>query len=245
MIVNKEVEKYFNIAKSYYYENNYEESLKNINKVIAMSPEHAIAYYNRGSIYHRLRDYKKAIYDYKKARILQPHFTEPIFAIACINIELGNYNQAIEYYEIVIGEKKDDKKAYVNIGISYYIIGEYENAIAHYLDALDLDKYKKLTYLNINIGIAYIKLKRYDIAKKYFEEYLKIIKDKNSNKFENETIKESKEVFVLKERNLVDDMLFLTKNIFDSNLLSYDEKFLLIDWIYIKKVDTQSNYLLQ
>ena len=46
----------------------------------------------------------------KKARILQPHFTEPIFAIACINIELGNYNQAIEYYEIVIGEKKDDKK---------------------------------------------------------------------------------------------------------------------------------------
>ena len=26
MIVNKEVEKYFNIAKSYYYENNYEES---------------------------------------------------------------------------------------------------------------------------------------------------------------------------------------------------------------------------
>ncbi len=138
-----------------------------------MSPEHAIAYYNRGSIYHRLRDYKKAIYDYKKARILQPHFTEPIFAIACINIELGNYNQAIEYYEIVIGEKKDDKKAYVNIGISYYIIGEYENAIAHYLDALDLDKNKKLTYLNINIGIAYIKLKRYDIAKKYFEEYLK------------------------------------------------------------------------
>ena len=52
-------------------------------------------------------------------------------------------------------------------------------------------------------------------------------------------------MFVLKERNLVDDMLFLTKNIFDSNLLSYDEKFLLIDWIYIKKVDTQSNYLLQ
>lgn len=75
---------------------------------------------------------------------------------------LGDYHQAIAYYNRSIEFNPDNKNSYNNRGVVYYFQGEYDQAIADYSQAIELDSGFAIAYSNR--GAASIKVGEYEQA---------------------------------------------------------------------------------
>ena len=69
--------------------------LKDLNQVIAIAPDFAYAYYNRGNIYAELKDFRTAILDYDKAIEINPDFAEAYYNRGLTKIYLGKNQEGI------------------------------------------------------------------------------------------------------------------------------------------------------
>ena len=99
----KFTEAYYNRGVTYGKFGNYQQAIKDYNKVIELNPQYAKTYYNRGVTYGSFGNYQQAIKDYNKAIELNPQDAEAYYNRGATYGKLGNYQQDIENSKIAAG----------------------------------------------------------------------------------------------------------------------------------------------
>ena len=122
-------------------------------KAIALDPNDALAYNNRGAAYANKGQYDRAIEDFNKAIALNPNLAQAYYNRGAAYADKGQYDRAIEDYNKAIALDPNDALAYYNRGIAYKNKGQYDRAIEDYNKAIALNPNNALAYNNR--GVAY------------------------------------------------------------------------------------------
>ena len=110
------------------YTDKYKQAIKHYTKAIALNPNLANAYNNRGIAKDSLREHKDAITDYNQAIRLKPDYAEAYNNRGVAKRDLGQYEKAINDYNEATRLKPDFAEAYLNRGLSYLAINQPEEA---------------------------------------------------------------------------------------------------------------------
>jgi serine/threonine protein kinase len=124
---------------TYYRTRRNDEAIAAYSQAIALDPDYAMAYNNRGTAYHNLQQYRQAIADYDRAIELNPGYTTAYNNRGSAYYSLGDYHKAIADFDRVIALTPQNASAYNNRGTAYHDLQEYQRAIADYDQALALD----------------------------------------------------------------------------------------------------------
>jgi tetratricopeptide (TPR) repeat protein len=128
-------------AKGMYYA-----EIASLTKAIALLPDSALLYYNRGGAKRKLNDFAAAIEDYTKAISLRPKFPEAIAARAVAKTYLNDIAGAMKDYELVIKVDSTYAIAYRN----------YANLLAESDAAAAIDNLTKAVYYNKKYASAFL-----------------------------------------------------------------------------------------
>ena len=131
----------------------YDREIEDYNKAIALDPNYAQAYSNRGVAYYNKRQYDRGIEDLNKAIAINPNYAEAYNNRGIVYNNKGQYDRAIEDYNKAIALDPNYAKAYNNRGFAYANKGQYDRAIEDYNKAIALDPNLAAAYSNR--GIAY------------------------------------------------------------------------------------------
>ena len=137
----------------------YERAIADYDKAIALEPEDAVAYYNRGVSYLVLEQYERAIEDFDKAISIKQDYVDAYINRGISYFKQGKYECAIEDYDKAIEISPDLPEAYNNRGISYFKQGKYECAIEDYDKAIEIMPVYIEAY--INRGISYARMEEF------------------------------------------------------------------------------------
>ncbi len=119
----------------------YEQAIADYDQALALNPEYAEAYNNRGNAYADLGDYEQAIADYDQALALNPEYAEAYNNRGVAYASLGEYEIAIADYDQAISLNPDYASAYINRGIIYIYQPDYQNcelASSDFMKVLEL-----------------------------------------------------------------------------------------------------------
>jgi protein O-mannosyl-transferase len=126
----------------------WDNSISDCSKAIAIAPRESIAYSNRGLAYMSLGDFKKAIADLSFAVQIRPDFANAWAnrGIAFLNTQA--WDRAVADLTKALELNPRDADSYVNRGIAFDNQGEYEKAISDYSAAISIDPNLQLAYAN-------------------------------------------------------------------------------------------------
>jgi len=130
-----------------------EQAIADYDQAIALKPDYALAYYNRGIAYRQKGDLDHAIADYDRAIALEPDYTDAYVSRGIAYRQKGDLDHAIADYDQAIALEPDDADAYNNRGVAYDYKGDLDHAIADYDQAIALKPDFAVAYRNR--GIAY------------------------------------------------------------------------------------------
>jgi tetratricopeptide (TPR) repeat protein len=121
------------------HEDNHDEAIRYYDKAIALHPEFAQSYRERGLAYSNKGDFERAVEDLTKAIELDPDFSVFYTERGFYRIRTGDYDGAISDYNWVI--KHDDLNkvdAYCNLGDAYRRKGDLDIALKQCNEAISL-----------------------------------------------------------------------------------------------------------
>jgi len=116
----------------------YQQSLADYKKAIALDTTNGNAYEGKGSNEFHLNKYDSALADEFTALRLDPNLKNVRNWIGLIKLEMGDYRGAIEYYNKSI-ELGGDAKDYVGRGAAEYHLADYDKAMQDETKALQID----------------------------------------------------------------------------------------------------------
>jgi tetratricopeptide (TPR) repeat protein len=145
-----------------YKKGDFEGAIADLDKAIAINPELAEAYNNRGLTYKALKEYPKAIADYDKAIEISPKLALAYTNRGIIYHALKDHTKAIADFDRAIAINSAHTYAYNSRGNTYADLKEHAKAIADYTKAIEINpEYANAFY---NRGNAYADLKDYPRA---------------------------------------------------------------------------------
>lgn len=95
------------LARTYYYENQLNESMEILNKLFESGYTDSNAYFTMGNIYNKKLDNQTAIYYWGKALEEQPDYSEALYNIGVGYYKSGDENKAREYWLKVLYSNPD------------------------------------------------------------------------------------------------------------------------------------------
>lgn len=139
---------------------------------VARDPEKFDYYYYLGILLSERKD--RFATDYlDHALRLSPENTEILYVIGMAFHEIESYNKAIETYKRILEINSCDHRALFNIGYINLVENEnYDEAIRYFSEALNC--YPEYADALYNRGLAYEQMMNFGIARKDYEEVLKI-----------------------------------------------------------------------
>ncbi|GAB6099385.1 hypothetical protein JCM16358_12640 [Halanaerocella petrolearia] len=94
--------------------------------------------------------------------------------LATIYEELGNYQQVVEEYQKLL-QLDASPEVRLGLGVAYYNLGQLETAKEQLMKVIKQSQIDyKLRETNYYLGLIYKEMKRYDLAKKYFQQAVKL-----------------------------------------------------------------------
>src|SRR3989338_3217676 len=159
-------------AKVLYYKE-YDDAIEAYTSAIALDPNYAAAYNNRGAVYAKNslikalldknknpriadvyknnadEDYDRAIEDYNKAIALDPNYALAYARRGSAYDNKGQYDRAIEDYNKAIALDPNYAAAYNNRGLAYYKKGNMGRAISDFQKTCDMGDVLGCEYLQI------------------------------------------------------------------------------------------------
>lgn len=130
-------EAYLYLGKCKYLTSDFDGALDNLNKAIQLNPKLAEVYLERGYVYKEQGDLLAAHVEFSKAISLEEGW-KSYFHRGLIDIELNQYECAIEAFDHVIEQKPEHIQAYVQRALAKYALSESQDARADYEKALAL-----------------------------------------------------------------------------------------------------------
>lgn len=112
-----------------YLRGEYEEALRYHDKSIALEPDQAGDYINRGLARYKLKDYRGAMEDYNQALLLGPHDAVARHNRALLRIEVGDLQGAREDLLEVVRQQPTNLTAHFNLSLVQTETGHYREAI--------------------------------------------------------------------------------------------------------------------
>lgn len=134
--------------------NQYNEALVYVNKIIEKYPDEETYYYIKGSVLQKLKKYEEAIGFYKKACEIKSDYFDAIISIANIYLELKKYDEAINFYKKAFEIKPDRFDVIYSAGAIYHQLERNDESISCYKKAYEI----KPDYFDAiyNIGVIYL-----------------------------------------------------------------------------------------
>ncbi len=141
------------------------------------NPEDPEIQYFLGAAYSSKSLYSQAIEHFQKTLALNPKFTDARKAIGDTYLSMGEWNKAIQEYEIVLRDILYLKPFFVwnNLGWAYYKKGDLPQAIDTFRRAVTLKPDFGLAYYNL--GLASRDAGNIEEAKKAFQEVMRLAPD--------------------------------------------------------------------
>lgn len=139
---------------------------------VEQNPDYFEAYEELGIVYHTKRD-PLAVSYYKNALNIQPENTQVLYNLAMYYQEIGDNDNAIKNYQMILQINPKHPYALHNIGWIFMVKQQkYEEAVAFFTKAIEADT----TYVDAvyNRGLAFESLKRFDNARQDYAYSLKL-----------------------------------------------------------------------
>jgi tetratricopeptide (TPR) repeat protein len=154
------------------------ESVKFLQKALALEPESAAFHSNLGTAYYQTKRLDEAITQYQKALEIDPDFAEAAVVrndLGLCLLQKGRVNEAITHFQKVLEIKPDYAEAHNNLGRSLFQAGRVNEAAAHFQRALQI----KPDYAEAhnNLGYALHQTGRVDEAIVRYQRALEIEPD--------------------------------------------------------------------
>jgi len=116
----------------------HEEAMRELDQAIALKPDDAQAYLDRGNVQADVRRYAEAIRDYDQAIALDPDYTAAWYNRGNCYFSAGRVEEALRDLDRAIALKPDFAQAYVNRGIIHAAARRYAEAMRDYDRAIAL-----------------------------------------------------------------------------------------------------------
>ena len=162
------------------------------NKAIALDPEDAEAFYNRGLAYDKKGEFDLAIQDFDQAIALNPEDAKAFYNRGVAYNKKGEFDRAIEDFNQAIALNPEYAKAFYNRGLAYIDKGEFDRAIEDFDQAIALNPEDAKAFNNR--GLAKRKIGQEKEAIQDFQEANKLDPTVISQKQVEEIEKKVKEV---------------------------------------------------
>ncbi|MFO5492390.1 MAG: tetratricopeptide repeat-containing serine protease family protein, partial [Cuspidothrix sp.] len=130
---------YFALASNRYAKGDYQGAIVAYNQVIAITPDNAEAYNNRGVAKSDLGDKQAAIQDYNQAIKINPDNALAYYNRGNAKYDLGDKQAAIQDYNQAIKINPNYALAYYNRGNAKYDLGDNQAAIQDYKQAIKIN----------------------------------------------------------------------------------------------------------
>lgn len=124
-------------------------------QVLDMDADDADAHHNLGITYMALEAPEPAASHLEKVLALNPEMSSVYYKLACVYVELGRFEEAVEMGTAALTADRDEdkEKAHYALGRAYIDLDVYDKALYHFqqahelgLDAIELDFYIGNTY---------------------------------------------------------------------------------------------------
>lgn len=159
-------------ANEYYAKGNelmnagdYENSIKEFKKAIAIDKNFIYAYDHLAISYRRNEEYKKAIKYYQNSLDIYPEGSVAILNIAVAYSFIKDYNNSLKYYNSLKFLYQDDPEGYFGAAKILFIKSEYEDALENIFKAYHMYLDSNSEYIKDCeglIGMMYSELKKID-----------------------------------------------------------------------------------
>jgi hypothetical protein len=128
-----------------------EAAIADFEKAIAIKPDQAGAYNNRGLALHGLKQLEAAIADYDKTLAVEPGYAEAYYNRGNALRDLGKFEAAIADYGKAVALKPDHAEAHNNRGVALRELKQLDAALADYDKAVALKPDAAAAYNNRGI----------------------------------------------------------------------------------------------
>lgn len=139
-----------------------EDAIEAYSHAIALKPNFAEAYNNRGTVLNEMAELDRAIRDFNKAIALRPNLAEAYYNRGTAYGFKSDHDRAMQDYEDAIKLKPNIIEAYYNLGVAHAFKNDLNRAIQYYNKAIKLKSDFVVAYNNR--GIAYLGKRKYDLA---------------------------------------------------------------------------------
>ena len=161
----------FNLGQVYLQSTEYKKAGLVLNRALKLKPDSAETLYLMARVYSEQTKAVDALDLLVRAHKLAPENTDVIFLLARVSMSQNYFEDAIPLLEsgIKIAPKRADLHA--ALGESYFMSGKAEKAIDEFKSLIELDPSAR-SY--VFMGLSYRHLGRFDEARKYFQDGLKL-----------------------------------------------------------------------
>lgn len=138
----------------------YRGAIVDYSKIIVEEPD-ADTYFNRGNSRYSAKDLIGAREDYAKAFMLDENFIDALYSLACVKLDLEEYESAIKDFSKVAEQAPINSNVYILRASAYNAIEQFSNAAADYSRAILIEPSANNYY---NRGAFLMQIKYYKDA---------------------------------------------------------------------------------
>jgi tetratricopeptide (TPR) repeat protein len=168
-----QVQLHFKLASLLQHEGRFEEAIPEYQRSIALDPNQFESYNNLGNCWLALNQPEKAVKLFQEA-IARTQYPGQYHFYQSLGMALLAANRPYEAKGAFLLEtalNPDFADAHINLGNVYFLERNFERAIEEYQDVIEIDP--KRTEGLENLGKLYLTINQPELARKYFEQYVK------------------------------------------------------------------------
>ncbi|MBL1198959.1 MAG: tetratricopeptide repeat protein [Nostoc sp. GBBB01] len=149
---------YFNLANSYYKQNQYENAIPYYNQALNLNPYFLDCYFYRGISFYEIKDYEKAIRDFNTIISINPNEHKAYSNRGLALFAINNIKEAIQDFTNSISILINHTAlAYYYRGIICNAIGKNQQAIEDYTQSIKINYNFDMSYLERGIARSSIR----------------------------------------------------------------------------------------
>jgi len=158
--INPDALRRFNEGMNYYNRNDFNSAIIEFTGAIAIYPEYADSYLERGNCYDNKDDQRNALINYVKAAELEKRYVIFAYAYECASDNVKNYEEAIAAFSQCINQGINLFVSYCMRGNSYGYKDNFDSAYADYTEAIRISPHLYQPYISrgtLNIVLGNVK----------------------------------------------------------------------------------------